>query len=233
MIARFYTVFYLALSALSLNAHAAALKNDGSPALSSNLEVRGPGLCCGLSQDIRDIQGVCLYMKDNCGGWDQCNAYDNDNRWCTYCVVTHPEDDACYKKTWPPADPAPVTKRGHDDSTMAPKTDLDGSMNEIATGHGQVQKRATTYVQTTHIPNTATTYVKTFGLVTVRIIVSALNVIVYNIQNSGASEIVWEIFDMTTGWRVNGNADPGETIGGHAPSQVLAKGGDTFELDIV
>tara|TARA_R110002060_G_scaffold20927_2_gene28461 strand:- start:590 stop:838 length:249 start_codon:yes stop_codon:yes gene_type:complete len=80
--------------------------------------------------------------------------------------------------------------------------------------------------------NEAQSYARTFGLVTVRIIVSALNVVTYNIQNSGGAEAIWEILDIATGWHVNGRIDPGEVLGGHATSQVLAKGGDRFEVDV-
>lgn len=80
--------------------------------------------------------------------------------------------------------------------------------------------------------NEAQSYARTFGLVTIRIIVSAVNVVTYSIQNAGAAEVVYEILDIATGWKVNGNIESGDTLGGHAPSQVLAKGGDRFEVDV-
>jgi hypothetical protein len=80
--------------------------------------------------------------------------------------------------------------------------------------------------------NEAQSYARGFGLVIFRIIVSAVNVVTYSIQNSGAAEVVWEILDIETGWRANGNVGSGEVAGGHAPSQVMAKGGDRFEVDV-
>ena len=56
--------------------------------------------------------------------------------------------------------------------------------------------------------------------------------VTYSIQNSGAAEAVWEILDLATGWHVNGIVASGEVVGGHATSQVLAKGGDRFEVDV-
>lgn len=101
-------------------------------------------------------------------------------------------------------------------------------------GDRQIQKRATQYVQTRPFtPNTAQSFVRSFGLVTARVAVSAYNVIVYNIVNSGATEVAWEFFDVTTGWFVQGTLASGEHTSGHSTSQVIGKAGDKFEIDIV
>lgn len=103
------------------------------------------------------------------------------------------------------------------------------------TGSKEVQKRAlhTDHIQTQALVNQAQSYARSFGLITIRIIVSAVNVVTYSIQNAGVQQAAWEILDLATGWHVNGNVEGGEVIGGHAPSQVLAKGGDNFELDFI
>ncbi|KAI8290757.1 hypothetical protein K4K59_006414 [Colletotrichum sp. SAR11_240] len=230
MIARISTVVSVAITALSLGAQAAAV-NDVSPALSNPLEARA-GLCCALAVDNRILQTVCQYMYENCGGWDNC-VQGNDNQWCRHCIVNHPEDEACLKLTWPPVDPAPVGKRDEIDATMAP-AERDVS-KETYTGSKEVQKRAlhTDHIQTQALVNQAQSYARSFGLITIRIIVSAVNVVTYSIQNAGVQQAAWEILDLATGWHVNGNVEGGEVIGGHAPSQVLAKGGDNFELDFI
>jgi hypothetical protein len=128
MIARLSTVFSLALTALSLGAHAAPLNNDVSEVLRSPLEAR-QGLCCALAEDNRYIQIVCQYMYEQCGGWGVC-VQGNDNQWCRYCIVNHPEDPACLTLTWPPTEPAPVGKRGLDDATILPLEELDGSKDD-------------------------------------------------------------------------------------------------------
>ncbi|KAJ0381854.1 hypothetical protein COL922a_013720 [Colletotrichum nupharicola] len=213
MIARISTVVSVAITALSLGAQAAAV-NDVSPALSNPLEARA-GLCCALAVDNRILQT------------------GNDNQWCRHCIVNHPEDEACLKLTWPPVDPAPVGKRDEIDATMAP-AERDVS-KETYTGSKEVQKRAlhTDHIQTQALVNQAQSYARSFGLITIRIIVSAVNVVTYSIQNAGLQQAAWEILDLATGWHVNGNVEGGEVIGGHAPSQVLAKGGDNFELDFI
>ncbi|KAF5989839.1 hypothetical protein FBULB1_533 [Fusarium bulbicola] len=190
-------------------------------------------LCCALAEDNRNIQLVCQYMYENCGSWTACIGKDNnDSQWCHYCVVSHPEDPACLKLTWPPANPAPVGKRSLDNAAIPPLEALDSSKDNTVNGDGLVRKQATQYIQTRALVNEAQSYARVFGLVTVRIIVSALNVVTYSIQNAGAAEFVYEILDQVTGWKVNGNIGSGEVFGGHASSQVLAKGGDRFEVDV-
>ncbi|KAK2756361.1 hypothetical protein CKAH01_05882 [Colletotrichum kahawae] len=230
MIARVSTVVSVALAALSLGAQAATV-NDVSPALSNPLEARG-GLCCALAIDNKILQTVCQHMIENCGGWGNC-VQGNDNQWCRYCIVNHPEDEACLHLTWPPVDPAPVGKRDENDATMAP-AERDVS-KETYTGSKEVQKRAihTDHIQTSALTNQAQSYARSFGLVTIRIIVSAVNVVTYSIQNAGVRQAAYEILDLNTGWHINGNVDGGEVIGGHVPNQALGKGGDNFELDFV
>lgn len=97
----------------------------------------------------------------------------------------------------------------------------------------QRQATHTDYIQTRALVNEAQSYARTFGLVTIRIIVSAVNVVTYSIQNAGLAQATYEILDLATGWRVNGEVDGGEVVGGHATSQVLAKGGDRFELEFI
>lgn len=81
--------------------------------------------------------------------------------------------------------------------------------------------------------NQAQNHAVQFGLVTVRIIISALNVMTWNIQNAGVEEIAFEILNLATRWQANGNVEGGETTAGSPNSQILAKGGDRFEIDVV
>tara|TARA_R110002060_G_scaffold20927_2_gene28462 strand:- start:835 stop:1320 length:486 start_codon:yes stop_codon:yes gene_type:complete len=109
----------LVVAVLSLGASATSFGSDDTNNPSLNARA---GLCCGLAVDNRDIQTVCQYMYENCGGWDKC-VQGNDNQWCRHCVVNHPEDPACIRLTWPPVDPAPVGKRDLDSATISPLDD--------------------------------------------------------------------------------------------------------------
>ncbi|KAK2761081.1 hypothetical protein CKAH01_16376 [Colletotrichum kahawae] len=225
MIARISTVAPVALTALSLGAQAATV-NDGSPAASNPLEARA-GLCCAHAQDNRIIQTICQYMHESCGGWDNCVS-GNDNQWCRHCIVNHPEDPACLKLTWPPVDPAPVGKRDEIDANISPpERSIPADKSEPP-----LRRRApeSAIITTKYTPNVAQSFFKTFGLVTIRIIVSAVNVVTYSIQNAGAEEVVWTIADQATQWIKTGTVASGATDGGAAPNQVVAKGGDSFKV---
>ncbi|POS79490.1 hypothetical protein DHEL01_v202112 [Diaporthe helianthi] len=234
MLSRLAAAPFVAITALSICAHAVAVDNNVSPALTSPLETR-QGLCCGLAPNNRNIQITCQWMYENCGGWANCVPSDsNDAQWCRHCVVTRPEDTDCTKYTWPPAYPAPVGKRDVSDATMA-AAELEVPDEISADEEKQVKSRAThtDYIQTRALVNEAQSYARSFGLVTIRIIVSAINVVTYSIQNAGLEQASYEILDLATGWYVNGQVDGGEVSAGHVPNQALAKGGDRFELDFV
>ncbi|KAF9775602.1 hypothetical protein IL306_006284 [Fusarium sp. DS 682] len=228
--------------AQSLGANAATIPDeDVSVVRRSPLEPR-QSLCCALAQNNVKIQIVCQYMYETCGGWSNClRGQPNDQQWCHYCVVSHPEDAACLKLTWPPVDPAPISKRNVEELTILPppkpkdpkelqKTEEAKKTKENAKGNNKkLHARATQFVDTRALVNQAQSYSRVLGLVTVRIVVSALNVVTYSIQNAGPREIVFEIVDMATRWFVNGNIDSGEVSGGHAPAD-RAQGGHRFEI---
>lgn len=99
--------------------------------------------------------------------------------------------------------------------------------------HGELQKRDAQQVQTQYTPSTARSYVRYFGLVTVHVAVSALDVLSYTIQNSDVAEIAFSTIDSTTHYVLGtGAVDSGEVPHGHSPDQVLAKGGDLITINI-
>lgn len=119
----------LVLMALSLGASAIALDTNVSKVVASPLEARQIS-CCALAVDYQWIQEVCQNMYEECGGWSNCLPEGNDNNWCTYCVVKHPEDPVCNSATWPPTKKAP-TKRGLDIEEYTLVGDADKPADEM------------------------------------------------------------------------------------------------------
>ncbi|KAF6527929.1 hypothetical protein HZS61_008231 [Fusarium oxysporum f. sp. conglutinans] len=118
-----------------------------------------------------------------------------------------------------------------DDSSGAPPNSED-----LDTTSKHLDKRAKwhtgTPIATRVLHNQVQSFVRTFGLVTIRIIISAFNVMTYSVENSGATDVVYKVFDQMSKWAVQGTAPAGQTIGGAAGSQVLAQGGDTFVVGV-
>ncbi|KAI8416951.1 hypothetical protein FOFC_03264 [Fusarium oxysporum] len=119
-----------------------------------------------------------------------------------------------------------------DDSSGAPPNSED--FRDTTSKH--LDKRAKwhtgTPIATRVLHNQVQSFVRTFGLVTIRIIISAFNVMTYSVENSGATDVVYKVFDQMSKWAVQGTAPAGQTIGGAAGSQVLAQGGDTFVVGV-
>ncbi|KAF6528063.1 hypothetical protein HZS61_008370 [Fusarium oxysporum f. sp. conglutinans] len=133
---------------------------------------------------------------------------------------------------------APLSRRSldmepvsEDDSSGAPPNSED-----LDTTSKHLDKRAKwhtgTPIATRVLHNQVQSFVRTFGLVTIRIIISAFNVMTYSVENSGATDVVYKVFDQMSKWAVQGTAPAGQTIGGAAGSQVLAQGGDTFVVGV-
>ncbi|KAG7429283.1 hypothetical protein Forpi1262_v009592 [Fusarium oxysporum f. sp. raphani] len=132
---------------------------------------------------------------------------------------------------------APLSRRSldmepvsEDDSSGAPpdSEDLDTTSKHLGKRAGWQNRR----VNTRNLPNEAQSYVRTIGMVTIRIIISALNVMTWSVENSGATDYVFHIVDQVSHWTVERTAPAGQTIGGAPGSQVLAQGGDTFTVGI-
>ncbi|KAF6527998.1 hypothetical protein HZS61_008300 [Fusarium oxysporum f. sp. conglutinans] len=131
---------------------------------------------------------------------------------------------------------APLSRRSldmepvsEDDSSGAPPNseDLDTTSKHLGKRAWQNES-----IHTRVLHSQAQSYVRTFGLVTIRIIISALNVMTYSVENSGPTDVVYHVIDQVSKWTVQGTAPAGQTIGGAPGSQVLAQGGDTFRVGV-
>nr|QOE88851.1 effector protein [Fusarium oxysporum f. sp. apii] len=131
---------------------------------------------------------------------------------------------------------APVSRRsldmapGSDDSSNA-APDLE-DFRDTTSKHLDKRAWSDQNIHTRNLHNEAQSYRRAIGLVTIRIIISASNVMTWSVQNSGATDVAFHVIDRVSGWKVERTIHAGQTDGGAPGSQVLAQGGDTFTVGI-
>jgi hypothetical protein len=73
------------------------------PPVTSAVPAQGLSRCCALAVDNGNVQEICSYMEESCGGWEKCNIQLDSviDEWCSLCVVYHLEDLRCTQKYFP------------------------------------------------------------------------------------------------------------------------------------